>query len=622
MSPLDRPIRVTLFSDRFAKTKKTEDWSLWRLAAEIRKATAPTKEELPWLKCAEFGEKPSTGGSLRHDDNVNFITGIEGDYDGEEMPMEDAADLLEEAGIAAVLYTTPSHKDDAPRWRVLCPLAKDHPPEERKAFVERLNGVLGGVLKSESFALSQSFFFGAVKGKKVKLIFVEGNDCIDERRDLDRNARGPAKSDKNSDRDDSRSGRHFREAIRSVRAGRTYVDHLAGLDDELASYVEEARGRSNRGERDWERATEHVQGERKADAARFEEHGDETADYDGSQFLTAAQLCARPRPNDFVDGLLYEGLLSIWFGAPKSGKSFLLFDLATHVALGLPWANRAVEQRNVLVIPLEGEGLLQDRVRAWEVHHVKKCPVVFSPFPLHLINDKDRIAEIIAYCKANNVGLIIIDTLARAMRGGNENDFADVSRALAGADRIRTATGAHVILVHHTTKDGKSARGHSDLIGNPDLLVEISKPDSQGEFRKAIITENRHGREGVGLQFRVETVETDMTNKRGDRVTSGVAIINTEGFKDMEEEEQRDDAKQALEVLRRLYRLAPMIYDVDGIASTDWRMALDRAGLWPDTTNPNTRRSYFKRVKDRLVVAGLVDSADGKYWPVERKLAQ
>jgi hypothetical protein len=85
------------------------------------------------------------------------------------------------------------------------------------------------------------------------------------------------------------------------------------------------------------------------------------------------------------------------------------------------------------------------------------------------------------------------------------------------------------------------------------------------------------------------------------------------------EEHHREDVRLALRILRRLYGLAPLVYDLDGIEATDWRAAIDRAGLWPGVRNPSTRRCYFKRVKDRLLVAGLIDSKGRKYRPVGQK---
>ena len=94
------------------------------------------------------------------------ITGIEADYDGPTttgpaMTVDEAVRRLAEARIQAIVYTSPSHTDAAPRWRVLCSLSREYIPSERARFVGRLNGLLGGIFAGESFTLSQAYYSAA-----------------------------------------------------------------------------------------------------------------------------------------------------------------------------------------------------------------------------------------------------------------------------------------------------------------------------------------------------------------------------------------------------------------------------------------------------------------------------
>ena len=174
-SPLDRVLAVTRFYSETADAQLRIDCSLCDLAAIVRETTDKVKEALPWLKLARFGFEKTKKGSYRHDANVLHISGVEGDYDAERTQPETAAQTLKAAGIAALIYTSPSHTEDTPRWRVLCPLSKDTPPGERRALLGRLNGALGGVLASESFTLSQAYYFGSVKSNPShKTILVDG----------------------------------------------------------------------------------------------------------------------------------------------------------------------------------------------------------------------------------------------------------------------------------------------------------------------------------------------------------------------------------------------------------------------------------------------------------------
>ena len=120
---LDRPVTVTRFPDQWAKTKRAGKISLRKLADQIRAKKAATKAELPFLKLSSFGDKPTAKNCLRNDANVLAVDGVEGDHDAETMTPEEARDRLAKAGVAALIYTTPSHSPEAPRWRVMAPFS-------------------------------------------------------------------------------------------------------------------------------------------------------------------------------------------------------------------------------------------------------------------------------------------------------------------------------------------------------------------------------------------------------------------------------------------------------------------------------------------------------------------
>jgi AAA domain len=73
---------------------------------------------------------------------------------------------------------------------------------------------------------------------------------------------------------------------------------------------------------------------------------------------------------------------------------------------------------------------------------------------------------------------IIIDTLNRALAGGDENSSKDMGAVIAAVDRIQRATGAHCSLIHHVPVDRTDRmRGHSSMLGAVDLTVRITKDD-------------------------------------------------------------------------------------------------------------------------------------------------
>ena len=119
-----------------------------------------SKTAMPLIKLATFGNHKTDAGSFRHDSNVIEVYGLEGDYDGGVVTLEEAAAKLEKRGIMAIVFTSPSHTPTKPRWRVLAPLSHSIEPEERSHWVGMLNDALGGILATESFTLSQTFYIG------------------------------------------------------------------------------------------------------------------------------------------------------------------------------------------------------------------------------------------------------------------------------------------------------------------------------------------------------------------------------------------------------------------------------------------------------------------------------
>jgi hypothetical protein len=182
-SLLDRPVAVTLFEDYAATSKREGTPNLRHLAVRIASTTAARKDQLPWLKLARFGEARTGKNSLRHDANLLAISGVEADYDGEEIPFGQAIEIATKADLLCLLYTSPSHSPDKPRWRVLCPTSEELPPERRTHLLGRLNGAFGGIFSGESWTLSQSYYFGSVASNpdhRVELLDGTPVDRLDE----------------------------------------------------------------------------------------------------------------------------------------------------------------------------------------------------------------------------------------------------------------------------------------------------------------------------------------------------------------------------------------------------------------------------------------------------------
>jgi AAA domain/CHC2 zinc finger len=244
-----------------------------------------------------------------------------------------------------------------------------------------------------------------------------------------------------------------------------------------------------------------------------------------------------------IKGVLTRGEVSIWYGQPACGKSFLVTDAGLAVARGLSWLGQRT--RPGLVIYQAGEGGLglKKRLRAYRLHHKVRSdidvPFVLLPHPVNLfVSDADvdkLIEEIKAWAAFYDapLELVVIDTFSAATPGADENAGKDVGPVLARCRRIANVTGAHVALVHHTPKGGGSPRGWSGFLGNVDNAVEVVRTEDKVgtlDVRHMTVTKQKDDQDGLFRRFILPQVVLAIDGD-GDKVTSCViAPLDAQSF--------------------------------------------------------------------------------------------
>ncbi len=177
-----------------------------------------------------------------------------------------------------------------------------------------------------------------------------------------------------------------------------------------------------------------------------------------------------------IDGWLVQDSLAALVGPSGSGKSFLAIDWAVRVATGTPWHGRTVKQGAVFVLAGEGRNGLRKRIAGMETGFgipitgaplfLADClPALTDPGNARAVVDEiTAVAEKIFFESGHEPALVIVDTVARAMAGANENSSEDMGRFIQSMDWIRQRYGACVLSVHHTGHGSETqdrARGSS-----------------------------------------------------------------------------------------------------------------------------------------------------------------
>lgn len=191
-----------------------------------------------------------------------------------------------------------------------------------------------------------------------------------------------------------------------------------------------------------------------------------------------------PDPVPLIEGILFRDSLAWIYGKPGSGKSFVGIDWAGCVANGLPWAGvHEVSKGTVLYLVAEGTSGIRRRVRAWERHtSIRMGDVTFLPIAVQLLHGTDlRALELLV--QEMRPALIVIDTQARCTVGANENDNGEMGEVVAAADQLRAASGACVLLIHHSGRNGENMRGASAFDGAATSIIKVTKNEEYVEVQ-------------------------------------------------------------------------------------------------------------------------------------------
>jgi hypothetical protein len=236
--------------------------------------------------------------------------------------------------------------------------------------------------------------------------------------------------------------------------------------------------------------------------------------------LAARALEATDPP--LMEGWLDQGAMSVLYGESNVGKSFVALRLSWAIAAGQAVAGCAVTRGRVVYVVAEGGRGVAKRVAALRAKCGEGADGWFDLIvsPVNLLDPRADMPVLLERLRAAGpVAFLVVDTLSRAMAGGDENASTDMGALVKNLDAVRAATGAHLMVVHHSGKDrAKGARGHSLLRAATDTEIEV-------EAGRMVATKQRdiESRAAIGFVLTGVTVGTDAT---GRGVASAVAELS------------------------------------------------------------------------------------------------
>ena len=233
-----------------------------------------------------------------------------------------------------------------------------------------------------------------------------------------------------------------------------------------------------------------------------------------------------------LKGILPRMGVGIIYGAPKSGKSFIAFDLAARLACALPWFNVRTPKEPIgtLLLLGEGAGTIRTRLAAFRQATGAPMPPIAWATVANLASATGIIEarRIIADAKAGmaqrgiRLGLIEVDTLASALGLEDENSAPEVTAALKALEGLAAEFDVAVLGIHHAGKNGQD-RGSSAFRAACDVMLSIERSDAvpgqPDNHRQLAVVLNRNGEGDWTANFRLDRVVLGI-DEDGDEITS------------------------------------------------------------------------------------------------------
>src|SRR5205085_2929152 len=145
-------------------------------------------------------------------------------------------------------------------------------------------------------------------------------------------------------------------------------------------------------------------------------YSDEPQPEKRGRLIHADELDNLPPVEWLIDSEIPKRSLTLLFGLSGAGKSFVALDYALRVAQSAP----------VIYIAAEGVSGYAARVKAWCSHH--KLPtghLYFLPGTAEIMNSKG-VHDLLSEIAEVRPVMVVVDTLARCMVGGDENSAKDM----------------------------------------------------------------------------------------------------------------------------------------------------------------------------------------------------
>ena len=338
--------------------------------------------------------------------------------------------------------------------------------------------------------------------------------------------------------------------------------------------------------------------------------------------------------NWLVEGVIPEKSFVALYGPPASFKSFIAMDIAECIASGRDWLGNKINGTGpVLYIAGEGHGGIGARIAAIKQHHntPDEAQVYVVRSQINLRSSVEDFTNLILAIDELVQGLgvdlrmIVIDTLARAFGGGNENSSDDMGAFIQATGKIQNRYKCSLMLLHHAGKDTtKGLRGHSSLLGAVDTQMEIMRfPETTKGL--ILMSKQKDGEDGQRYGFEAITVDIDRSDlglENGSSLVieaSEVGDMKTLDAENKPEKGKAIGAKQKIAEKSLIVAIKTFGSIMDTPEGRKNTISLDQwkaefTAMIGSDVSPKDLATYWLRAKDHVIKSGFGTIRNSSVW--------
>ena len=184
-------------------------------------------------------------------------------------------------------------------------------------------------------------------------------------------------------------------------------------------------------------------------------------------------------PSEVIEGIIRRGGKLLVAGASKSGKSYLMIELAVAVATGSEWLGFPCARGRVLYVNLEIQ-MPQFMHRVQRVCEKMGVDTAGVPHNLMIANQRGKVSDItplvdrmLAACRPGEYDLVIIDP-AYKVQPGSENDADAITAFCAELDLLAEGLGCTIAYTHHHSKGAQGGKSAADCASGSGVFARAA----------------------------------------------------------------------------------------------------------------------------------------------------